>query len=621
MAALALIRRELVTSLRSIRVLVFLSLLLGGATVVVMTSWPGSANVSFIALSGYSERLLEHIGVAQLCAGLLLLPGIAGVAVTGEREQGTYEMLRATAIGPWAMVCAKAINALGIYLLLIIAGLPILGVIFFLVGVEWPRLLLMNAVIVSSAFSVAATSLFCSIRLRRTVTSAVASYFAMLCCMGLPIVVFGFTAELFRWSVMPDTLAVDPLARLADMARLLIGVLPGYDMSGWYSTGDEAVLLRIMSLFSPILLFTANTSDFDTAAVPAYACIWQLLIAWVFYVKSARRLRREQFDTAAAKPVRKPTGVPGFPHRFPYYLIDPGKAPAPIDETGNPMLRKELRWGMLGRATTLVRIFYGVFIFSMLLYASVSLVTSNSGEIIMLGMGLSTLIACVGGPALLAGILTKEYAESNLDMLRMTLLPPGHVFRGKLLGGMINFLPLLLPGALVGVLCAGIFTNFSPAPQLFATFVVCLIAMGVIAMICVACAMVAALVAHQANTAFLTSYLMITALIMGLWFGATAIARAIFPSPYTVFQNISMLTGPQRGMYERFLLARDIARGASPFHATEQLADSLTRRGMTSAQTLGDLAIWAGSMLLFVALSLVLLRFARWRFIRKFKAE
>lgn len=618
MAALALIRRELVTSLRSIRVLVFLSLLLGGATVVVMTSWPSSANISFIALRGFSERLLEHIGLAQLCAGLLLLPGIAGVAVTGEREQGSYEMLRATAIGPWALVCAKAINALGIYMLLVIAGLPILGVIFFLVGVEWPRLLLMNAVIVCTALSVAATSLFCSIRLQRTVTSAVASYFAMLCCMGLPIAVLGLSAELVRWSLLPDTLAMNPLARLADLARMIIGVLPGYDMSGWYYTDDESVLLRIMSLFSPILLFTANTIDFNTAAVPAYACGWQLLIAWVFYVKSARRLRWEQWDTARANPPRTITGVPALPRRFPYYLIDPGKALPPIDETGNPMLRKELRWGMLGRATTLVRIFYSVFIFNMLLYASVSLVTGSASEIITLGMGLSTLIACVGGPALLAGVLTKEYAESNLDMLRMTLLPPGHVFRGKLLGGMVNFLPLLLPGALVGALCV----LLGPGdPSQWQIYAVCLIAMGVVALVCVACAMVAALMAHQANTAFLTSYLLLAAMLLGLWFAAGALARTLFPSPYTVFQNITVLTGPQRVMYDQFLLARNIAHGASPFFATDQLADALSRFEVTSARTLTMGAIWAGSMLCFVALSFVLLLFARWRLIRKFSAE
>ena len=616
MAALALIRRELITSLRSTRVVVFLSVLLASATFWVMMNWPDAASTQFVYLRSYANRLMENVGIAQLFAGLLLLPGIAGVAVTAEREQGTYELLRTTLIRPWAMVAAKAINALGIYVLLIISGMPILGVIFFLVGVEWSTLLMMNGVIVCTALAVVSTSVFCSIRWKRTVTSAVASYVAMLCCMGIPIVVATLTMELLYWSFLPPVNSLSPLSKAADFSRWLLEYLPGYlENNGNYLSSDSA-LEKGITLFSPAVLLTFNSRDLARWTVPAYCCGWQLLIAFTFFVKSARRLKREQFDTASAKPRRKRIHPVVLPRRFPYYLVDPEKPLAPLDETGNPMLRKELRWGMLGRATTLVRIFYGALFVSMLLFSGAGLVSFDPASLLTMGMGLCALAACVAGPALLASVLTKEYAESNFDMLRMTLLPPRKVFLGKLFGGMVNFVPLLLPGALVGLFAAGLYALDGPEFWPFLAYGVCLIALLVIALVCVACAMVAAFLARQASTAFLTSYVLVAVALGGFWLGAMGAADVLFPSPYAVFRNLAGLTSAQEGMLERNRLAQTVAKAASPLASTEALTGKIKRGNAGIA-----LAVWMGSMLGFCTLSLVMLRFARRQLIAKFKAS
>ena len=104
------------------------------------------------------------------------------------------------------------------------------------------------------------------------------------------------------------------------------------------------------------------------------------------------------------------------------------------------MMVRELRWGLFGRETRLVRLFY------------LSFILSFGSAVAMCGAGRNYVgwflfqigVVAITTPALLGNILTKEYELGNIDMLRTTLLLPKEIIDGKLLSGAISIAPMVL---------------------------------------------------------------------------------------------------------------------------------------------------------------------------------
>jgi ABC-type transport system involved in multi-copper enzyme maturation permease subunit len=106
------------------------------------------------------------------------------------------------------------------------------------------------------------------------------------------------------------------------------------------------------------------------------------------------------------------------------------------------MLVKELRWGMLGRADALIRVFY----ISMVVYFCLGMMTDAWAGVegVFTLILVQIIITLVIAPALLANTFTKEHEQGNYDMLRMTLLSPREVVMGKVQAGMVCMAPLVL---------------------------------------------------------------------------------------------------------------------------------------------------------------------------------
>ncbi|HIJ73694.1 MAG TPA: ABC transporter permease, partial [Candidatus Hydrogenedentes bacterium] len=207
----ALVRRELLTNLRRVRSFVCLVLVVGFVTLLVVAVWPRDVNFARAGMA--TEYLLIAVSMSLLGACALFIPGLTGTAITVEKDRETFDLLDMTLIPRSSIVLAKLLNAVGFFLLLVIAVLPVLGSVLFLVGVDWVQIAASFAVIFVTVFSCAMAGLFCSTLVRRTALALALSYVGMIILMGgvlLPPVII---AGSLRW---------DGLMRLIEREALFL---------------------------------------------------------------------------------------------------------------------------------------------------------------------------------------------------------------------------------------------------------------------------------------------------------------------------------------------------------------------------------------------------------------
>jgi ABC-type transport system involved in multi-copper enzyme maturation permease subunit len=235
-------------------------------------------------------------------------------------------------------------------------------------------------------------------------------------------------------------------------------------------------------------------------------------------------------------------------NRFPFYLIDPLRRKKEIEDDRNPMLVKELRWGMLGRADTLIRLFY----VSAIAYFCIGLSIDawRDAEIVQVLIILQISITLLIAPALLANTFTKEHEQGNYDMLRMTLLSPREVVMGKVQAGMVSVAPLVLAAVLSNVpymiLVKGSMEVFFAG---YVTFLVCCYLTLGISIFC-------SLLMERTTTSLVVSYLLNALMFVGMVGIIIVIyeifgwdideAAALYFSPITAFARLFQHSGGDR---------------------------------------------------------------------------
>lgn len=125
-AEYSLIKKELITNLRSRKPFIFLLVSYVFYAFFLMTLWPSDES----SLYRVSYRISESFQSIVVCLFLLsnlFLPGMSAASFTSEKEQGTYELLKGTLITPWKFVLAKLIVILFYLLVLFASLLPILA--------------------------------------------------------------------------------------------------------------------------------------------------------------------------------------------------------------------------------------------------------------------------------------------------------------------------------------------------------------------------------------------------------------------------------------------------------------------------------------------------------------
>ncbi|MEW6351364.1 MAG: hypothetical protein AB1646_20115 [Thermodesulfobacteriota bacterium] len=442
--AMALVKKDLLGKLRSTWLFVVLVGVASVGMVSVWATWPVREDLLLPVfwvpdvLAEVSERLTVAVYGILLAACALVIPPIAPGAISLERKSETLDQLRLTLITHLGIAAGKLASIVGLFLLMALAMLPAIGCVLFLAGVDWVQLVWSFFLVVSCACSCAAVGIMCSAWFRRTLPSIVVSFLGtVMVPMGLIHILPGPYSPALSWGV--DFLPVlCPVVGLLDFTRV----------------SDRSLLLL----------------------PPAY----QMLICVLCLVITVLRLRGE---SSRVRSVEKPPSAEMLEQRrrkFPYFLIDPKARRKPIEDRRNPMLVKELRWGLMSRATWGIRVFFASLVVSgwiclQYLFEGGYLAASQVAMAVWVQM---PFILCIV-PALLAGSFAKEAEQGNMDMLRMTLLTPGQIVWGKLLSGVIAVAPLLLGPMFASIL---VFTTWLLEPGVivvlcmaWVTVVVCIL--------------------------------------------------------------------------------------------------------------------------------------------------
>ncbi len=174
-----ILRRELRVRMRGRRAFIVLGayLLLIGAIVfgiqrVLVMDESGSRLQSFQV----GQILFATFTLVEMSLLALIAPALTATAICGEREGGTFDLLRATPVRAHTIVWGKLVAALGYAALLIVASIPIASAVFLFGGVSpedvWTAFLLLGVTTV--AFGL--LGLCCSALVRKTGLASVLAY-------------------------------------------------------------------------------------------------------------------------------------------------------------------------------------------------------------------------------------------------------------------------------------------------------------------------------------------------------------------------------------------------------------------------------------------------------------
>ena len=104
---------------------------------IVLFTWPRAGVVTVAAQR--QDDLVLGLMLGQLVLLILAIPAAAAVAVTREKEGGTYELLYCSRLSVTQIILGKVAGALAVPLTLIVSVLPFTGMLAFRGAVDVTR--------------------------------------------------------------------------------------------------------------------------------------------------------------------------------------------------------------------------------------------------------------------------------------------------------------------------------------------------------------------------------------------------------------------------------------------------------------------------------------------------
>lgn len=171
-------RRELQERFRTIRSPLILSVWVLAAGVVTFLAFVVASNSassqldnvtasglgSVAAASSIGRFVLHSLLLGMIVAILFVVPGQAAVAVVGERERQTLQLLQVSQLSAWRIIFGKLWSALAYISLLLIATTPLMVIPVLLGGVTIGNVLAGLGMVAVTAVMVGAVSLWVSAR-------------------------------------------------------------------------------------------------------------------------------------------------------------------------------------------------------------------------------------------------------------------------------------------------------------------------------------------------------------------------------------------------------------------------------------------------------------------------
>lgn len=416
------LRKDLLGLLRLRRVAAIQVFFIVVLALLVLATWPqggvmegtvGIGNAASVIRG--NDYLLLGLVVGQLALLVLFVPGVAAVALSGEKEANTLEMLYASRLRPGQIIWGKVALAIGYPILLLLSGLPFVALLYLRGDVSPADLLWSYLILAVAAVFLAVLSLTVSAMSRQSATALVIAYVVVLTVCGGVLVPALIMLESQSGPAAQALHYVRGASPIAAAFSLLRPQPNDFD-------GSRHGLLPIWQVFLPV------------SAAAVAICIAIL----------AGKLRKapaasEGYGAAAGgSDDHRSLG------RKIMYLIDPKKKRKPFGSF--PVITKERRTNNLRSGRWMIRIFYGALFLSlalagMSLYGGAEyadLLTHVAMVVITFQMGIIALVS----PSLTSSSVSTEFENGTFEVLRLAPLRGGQIFWGKFIPA---FIPAMLP--------------------------------------------------------------------------------------------------------------------------------------------------------------------------------
>jgi ABC-type transport system involved in multi-copper enzyme maturation permease subunit len=218
-------------------------------------------------LWGYDtfQKVLEMyrtIIVVEMTLLTFIIPSITGAAIAGEREKQTLDLLLASKLSHWKIICGKLETSAALMLILIISSFPILALAVIVGGIQPGDLIVVFLFLFCYTIFIGSIGIFFSTVFKKTTTATILTYITLL--IFIVVIVF--------FVVVPVLVSTD-----LDGGSAII------DVTG-YSRMDQ-IISKIAGLFARL------SNNMLNEYWIWFAMIGQLFIAFLFSGASVLRLK------------------------------------------------------------------------------------------------------------------------------------------------------------------------------------------------------------------------------------------------------------------------------------------------------------------------------------------
>ncbi|MBR1444037.1 MAG: hypothetical protein IJ583_10960 [Firmicutes bacterium] len=198
-----ILRKEMKTSFRKHKIFtataIYVFMIMTLAAMIII---PGGLLTSNSSVPTVSMVAYGFISALQLFLVYVIVPAISGSAISGERERQTLDTLLMTKMTGKEVVKGKLMSSLMVVGLMLLAAMPVYGVIFYYGGVDIIGFVLTMIFIMAHAYYVGNISLYLSAKMKKSIVATITSY-AMVIGINFALnIITGFGSMLMTLVVL-----------------------------------------------------------------------------------------------------------------------------------------------------------------------------------------------------------------------------------------------------------------------------------------------------------------------------------------------------------------------------------------------------------------------------------
>ena len=175
-----IIVKEIRSRMRGGRTYVIQSIFLIGLAAIcyaVLRVFQAQSRAGNMVISAHvGQGLFAVLALAETLLVTFLTPAVTAGAISGEREQLTYDLLVATPLRPGRILSGKLVATLSYILLLILTAVPLGSLVLVFGGVAPLSLVKALVLLLITALTFGMIGLLCSALVRRTITATILAY-------------------------------------------------------------------------------------------------------------------------------------------------------------------------------------------------------------------------------------------------------------------------------------------------------------------------------------------------------------------------------------------------------------------------------------------------------------